>query len=197
MIAKNKGGRPTIELTPKQVKKVEEISSYLTCEQIADYFGISHTAFQDIRARQPEVLLAYKKGRVKKILKYTKLLENKADGTNQNADATSIIFYLKTQAGWSIDTTKKIQVSVPDNLNTLEIIDRVIVAACKNNLTLSEVKQITDLAQVKQQLLANSALEQQEQKRYSIKECLEISEKLLAAAAVMEKKVGGESNEQN
>lgn len=98
---KNKGGRPEIVFTKKQTAKVEELSAYLNCEQISDYFGISHTAFQDIRTRQPEVLLAYKKGKAHKIYDYAKKLENKAMGIDETGDTTSIIFYLKTQAGWS------------------------------------------------------------------------------------------------
>jgi hypothetical protein len=168
MVTKKKGGRPKIELTPKQIKEVEELSAYFTCEQIADYFGISHTAFQDIRARQPQVLLAYKKGRTKKILKYTKLLEDKAGGANQDADATSIIFYLKTQAGWSTDNSKKLKIKITGQATPVDIINQVIIALCKEDMSMSEIKHLSDLAQVKQQLLSNPL--QQEQTQSGISE---------------------------
>ena len=97
---KNKGGRPKVVLTDEQIKEIEEISAYLTCEQIADYFGIDTDTFLAIRKRQLEVFRLYKKGRVKKILAYAQKLETKAMGHDTTGDTASLIFFLKTQAGW-------------------------------------------------------------------------------------------------
>ena len=94
---KNKGGRPPVVLTDEQITQVESLAAYLTCEQIADYLGISHVTFIEIRERQPEVSLAYKKGKVKTTVDIAGSLISKA----RDGDTSSQIFYLKTQAGWS------------------------------------------------------------------------------------------------
>lgn len=98
---KNKGGRPPIVLSDEQIKELEELAAYLTTEQIADYFGISRVTFAEIRERQTEVSLHYKKGRARKILKYVKQLDKKIFKTNASGDTTALIFALKTQGGWS------------------------------------------------------------------------------------------------
>jgi hypothetical protein len=99
----NKGGRPPVILSDEQIKEVEELAAYLTTEQIADYFDINRDTFQEIRKRQDDVSRRYKKGRARKIYRYAKTLENKAFGVHENEalkyDTTSIIFFLKTQAG--------------------------------------------------------------------------------------------------
>jgi len=96
-MTKNKGGRPAVVLSNEQIAQVESLAAYLTCEQIADYFGISHITFQEIRARQEQVSFAYKKGKVKTIVDIAGSLISKA----RDGDTLSQIFYLKTQAGWS------------------------------------------------------------------------------------------------
>jgi len=93
---KNLGGRPEIELTQEQIVEVEAKAERLTCEQIADHLGISHVTFIEIRKRQPEVSLAYKRGRAKAIDEIaSSLIANAKAG-----DTTSQMFFLKTQAGW-------------------------------------------------------------------------------------------------
>lgn len=134
---KNKGGRPPIIFTPEDITDVEKLAGYLTCEQIADYFGISHTAFQDVRARQEEVLLAYKKGRAKKIYRYVKQLEDKAMGINLVGDTTAIIFYLKTQGGASWKQNK-VEEEIKDN--KLEI--TVSIAENQNKENLARFKEM-------------------------------------------------------
>jgi IS30 family transposase len=101
MTEKNLGGRPEIELTEKQIKKVERLSAHLTTEQIADYFGIDRSTFYEIRKRQPEVSQQYKKGRAQKILKLSKKIENKSMGIDETGCATSLIFSLKALGEWS------------------------------------------------------------------------------------------------
>jgi len=97
IMTKNLGGCPEKVLTDKQIIQVEALAAYLTCEQIADYFGISHVTFQAIRARQEPVSFAYKKGRVGTTVDIASSLISQA----RQGDTASQIFYLKTRAGWS------------------------------------------------------------------------------------------------
>ena len=61
----DKGGRPKTVLTEKQIAELKTLSAVLNKEQLADYFGVSHVTLIAIEKRQPEVSLAYKKGKAK------------------------------------------------------------------------------------------------------------------------------------
>jgi len=91
-----KVGKQLILLTEEQIALVEELASKYTCKQIALQLDVSQRAFFDIRKRQPEVQRSYKKGKARQILTVANLLYEKAAA----GDVSSIIFYLKTQAGW-------------------------------------------------------------------------------------------------
>ena len=45
---KNKGGRPATVLNDDQLAQVEALASFLTLDQIADYFCIGRTTFHRI-----------------------------------------------------------------------------------------------------------------------------------------------------
>ena len=92
----NKGGRPPVVLTDDQVIELKALSAVLNKEQLADYFGVSHVTLLAIEERQPEVSLAYKKGRSRAIASIGGNLISQAKSGNVSA----AIFYLKTQAGW-------------------------------------------------------------------------------------------------
>ena len=92
---KKRGPKPKT-LDEEQIAQVEALSSYLTQDQIADYFGMTKMTFHQVMKRQPEVETRYKKGKAKAIAMVAKnLVQNALDG-----DKVSQIFYLKTQAGW-------------------------------------------------------------------------------------------------
>ena len=89
-------GRKAIKFTKEQIEQVEKLSSVLNQEQMADFFGIGEVTFRNLKKRQPEIDVAYKKGRSAVIGKMGQtLLKQALDG-----NTTAIIFYLKTQAGW-------------------------------------------------------------------------------------------------
>lgn len=93
---KNKGGRPQIVLSEKQIIELKALAAVLSKGQLADYFGISETTLREIEARQPDVSDAYKKGRARAIASVGGNLIGQAKSGNTSA----AIFYLKTQAGW-------------------------------------------------------------------------------------------------
>jgi len=158
-IGKNKGGRPQTELTAEQIQEVEKLAGSLNIKQIADYLDISVATFHRLKAKDSDVLRAYKKGVAHKIHHYAQLLESKADGSNPEVDATSTIFFLKTKAGWGKEE-KTLKIDISEDATPLEIVNKAISEMREGNITSSEVKQLTDLAQVKQQLLLAPSLEQ-------------------------------------
>lgn len=89
-------GRGPITLTQAQKSEVETLAAVLSTEQIADYFGIGRQTFWDIMARDAEVAIRYKRGKARAIGAIAQGLIQKA----RSGDTTSMIFFLKTQAGW-------------------------------------------------------------------------------------------------
>lgn len=65
---KDKGGRPPIVLTDEQKKKVRELASICTTEQIADYLGIDRSSFFNLIERDEELLDSIKKEKQKGII---------------------------------------------------------------------------------------------------------------------------------
>jgi|TARA_R110000744_G_scaffold57256_1_gene120383 hypothetical protein len=95
------GGQPPIVFDDEQIVELKALAAVLTKGQIADYFGISETTLRAIESRQPEVLDAYKKGRVRQIADMGNNLVQLAMDGNVAAN----IFYLKTQGqqAWQED----------------------------------------------------------------------------------------------
>jgi hypothetical protein len=89
------GMRP-FTLTDAQKAEVETLAAVLTAEQVADYFGIGRRTFYSMMERDEEIAARYKRGKAKAIGVIAQGLINKA----RSGDTTSMIFFLKTQAGW-------------------------------------------------------------------------------------------------
>jgi hypothetical protein len=86
-----------ITLTDKQIAQIEALAQYLTLEQIADHLGICRKTLLNKRNEHPEIEASYRKGKARAIAFTSKsLMKNIAAGKE-----ASIIFFLKTQAGWS------------------------------------------------------------------------------------------------
>ena len=88
--------RKPMELTDVQKAEVETLAAVLTTEQVADYFGIGRRTFYAMMERDEEIAARYKKGKARAIGVIAQGLINKA----RSGDTTSMIFFLKTQAGW-------------------------------------------------------------------------------------------------
>jgi hypothetical protein len=89
-----KNGRPR-KWTP-DYEQVEKLSSVLSQDQMADYFGIAASTFRRYMRGDDDLTIAYKKGRAKALSGVGASLLQKARGGN----LTAMIFYLKTQGGW-------------------------------------------------------------------------------------------------
>ncbi len=140
--------KPISTFTEKQINEVEALSAYLNCEQIGDYFGISHDTFTRIKNRQSEVMRAYKKGKAKAITLMGKTLIDKA----QEGDTTAIIFYLKTQAGWSTSEGKsyiKSKFNFSKNQSPLEAINSILNALEMGEIAIHEATQLANLINLK------------------------------------------------
>ena len=85
-----------LTLTDEQKAEVETLAAVLTAEQVADYFGIGRRTFYSMMQRDEEIAARYKRGKAKAIGVIAQGLINKA----RAGDTTSMIFFLKTQAGW-------------------------------------------------------------------------------------------------
>lgn len=113
-----KVGRRMIEFTDDAIKKAEVLAGRgLTFEQIANYFGIGKTTFYRKMNENPELEMALLRGKAKTISMVSgKLLEQINDG---NVPAT--IFYLRTQARWTIPDSDKDQESDHNNQETQKL----------------------------------------------------------------------------
>ena len=112
---KNKGGRPATVLNDDQLAQVETLASFLTLDQIADYFCMGRTTFHRIMERQEEVSVRYKKGRTNAIGTVAKSLIQQA----REGNITAQIFYLKTQGGWKEGNQLEIEVKKEQKLPSL------------------------------------------------------------------------------
>ena len=100
--------RAPMTLTDVQKAEVETLAAVLTAEQVADYFGIGRRTFYAMMQRDEEIATRYKKGKARAIGAIAQGLINKARG----GDTTSMIFFLKTQAGWR--ETSQIEHMLPE-----------------------------------------------------------------------------------
>ncbi|MBL9045973.1 MAG: hypothetical protein JNK34_01495 [Tabrizicola sp.] len=75
---------------------------------MADYFGIGRRIFYAMMERDEDIAARYKRGKAKAIGVIAQGLINKARG----GDTASMIFFLKTQAGWR--ETRQIEHMLPE-----------------------------------------------------------------------------------
>jgi hypothetical protein len=156
---KKKGGRPKTVFTDEQLIELKDISRNMTIAQIADYFGMGERTFYEVKAQNPAVAAAYKKGKATGIKDATGLLWTKM----REGDTTAIIFYLKTQAGWSTEhkNDNKIKLKFPDNKTPSDILDTALSVLENGDITLNDAQRIADLAMVKLNITTKTDITQQ------------------------------------
>jgi len=126
-------GRPLIVIDDQLCKRAEGYAAQgLTMSQIASVLGISETTLYDKQSKFSEFSDAIKRGKNKGIATVTNALFNKA----REGDNTSMIFYLKNQAGWQDKIEKETiieQRHILDltriNNNDLNVIERALESA--------------------------------------------------------------------
>ena len=108
-------GRPKFEITTDLCKKAESLAAQgLTQQQIASVLGISETTLYDKQSKYTEFSDSIKRGKDKGIATVTNALFNKA----RQGDNTSMIFYLKNQAGWQDRIEKE---TIIENRHVLDL----------------------------------------------------------------------------
>jgi hypothetical protein len=94
----NPEGRPRKDLSSQQLEKLEEMAAYgLTQAHMAVELGVSERTLRNRIAEGGPASVAYEKGRARATLKVAKKLYEMAIA----GDKTCLIFWLKTQAGFS------------------------------------------------------------------------------------------------
>lgn len=96
-----KGKNKKVVLDASQIAQVEALAAYFIIERIAGHFGFSERTFNDIKKRQPELVTAYNRGKMKTetlagnvVMSFLKTEEM----TATKLEAAK--FYLTHQAGW-------------------------------------------------------------------------------------------------
>ena len=186
----NKGGRPKVELDAQQIRDVELLAAFLPIAEIADYLGISEKTFRNLKKRDEKVLTAYTRGaakaqaRVGNILMKFMQYDGK-DTAQLNLKFQAAKFYAQTKAGWGRDDAK-VRFNIPDNTSPVDITNIVIAEIRDGNITLPKVKQLIELAQARQKLTSLQPQDADSANKPSLEECLEIANKLLPTANILE-----------
>ena len=114
--------KKTRVIDDKEMAQVEAMAGTgVTNEMIADYMGVSRTTWFDIKARQPEVMDAYMRGKAKTGAKVGQTIVKAALEGNM----TAAIFYAKTQMHWR--EKSEIDVTSSDGSLTPTVIERTVI----------------------------------------------------------------------
>lgn len=105
--------KPKIEINLQEVEALA--ANGLTQQQIADSLGISVSTIESRLRENEEFKDAIKRGKSKGIAMIANQLFKKA----KSGDTTSMIFFLKTQAGWKETQTVEAKVNLADEITSL------------------------------------------------------------------------------
>lgn len=123
-MSKKRGRKQELEITQEVFEQVEKMAGLgSTHEEIADYYGVSKVTWHKYKKKFPDLLMRYKKGKSKiKVFVKSKLLESIKSG-----NLTAIIFYLKTQCGWSEKNSLEIEnkIKSKNKIFTIDTMDAI------------------------------------------------------------------------
>jgi hypothetical protein len=191
---KNPGGRPKDSVknfTDEQVAQVEALSAYLSIHDIAYFFNVSERSFFDIKNRDPRVEEAYKKGKAKAIsFVASKLMNIIREEENTPTKLSAIIFYLKTQAGWSTEAKNdnKPKLKFSESKSPSDILNTALTSLEQGEITITEAQNLANLAIAKlnvsklndngeEAVKERESMEELIDKAYTIRKVLEHQEK--------------------
>jgi hypothetical protein len=191
---KNPGGRPKDSVknfTDEQVAQVEALSAYLSIHDIAYFFNVSERSFFDIKNRDPRVEEAYKKGKAKAIsFVASKLMNIIREEENTPTKLSAIIFYLKTQAGWSTEAKNdnKPKLKFSESKSPSDILNTALTSLEQGEITITEAQNLANLAIAKlnvnklndngeEAVKEKESMEKLIDKAYTIRKVLEHHEK--------------------
>lgn len=192
---KNPGGRPKDSVknfTDEQVAQVEALSAYLSIHDIAYFFNVSERSFFDIKNRDPRVEEAYKKGKAKAIsFVASKLMNIIREEENTPTKLSAIIFYLKTQAGWSTEAKNdnKPKLKFSESKSPSDILNTALTSLEQGEITITEAQNLANLAIAKlnvnklndngeEAVKERESMEELMDKAYTIRKVLEHQEKM-------------------
>ncbi|WP_419635235.1 hypothetical protein [Thiolapillus sp.] len=87
----------TSKLKDVDLAEFEKLAGLLTVEQMGDFYGLTRDSMHRNMRNRADLRAAFKRGQAKKIAMVAGTLMNKV----REGDVASIIFFLKTKAGWS------------------------------------------------------------------------------------------------
>jgi hypothetical protein len=100
---KGDGVKSVYKVTKEGYGSIEYLARVLTKEQTADAIGVSRSTFTRMCDRDEKLMTHYKKGKALQIQSMASQLIN----IGMEGNVAALIFYLKTQAGWSEQDTVK------------------------------------------------------------------------------------------
>lgn len=95
-------------------------------------------------------------------------------------------FYLQTKSGCNTREENKIKFDISSAAKPLDIVNKAIDEIGKGNITQSEITQLIEISQAKQKIIDLQPEDKNNEKNPTLKECLEIANKLLPTANIME-----------
>ena len=171
-----------IILDEAQIAQVEALSAYLPIDKIAGYFGFTESTFHEIKKRQPEVLIAYKKG-VAKACSFvgSMLMGFIREKENTPSKLQAITFYLKTKAGWGSENkndNEPVCLTFSGEQTPAKILNIGFNALQEGKIDFAQMQQIGSLALTKMNIESRTQEDKEVSKQMTIEETRAFAQEL-------------------